>query len=478
MAEIVPMPKLGFDMAEGTLVKRVKQVGDAVQKGEIIAEVETDKATIEVEAYLGGTIKAWVIEEGTSAPVGSPMVVIGAADETVDVAALTGGQPAAPGAAPSKPADTPTAGDASAGTAAAMPTAEDPAAAKPAKTQPAAGQTDSKPPAQNGAPAPGVAGAPAAVISPSAGKTPVAATTPTGRVMASPVARKVAADAGVEIAQIEGSGPGGRVVKRDVEAAVSAGGTPQPAAAAAPAAQPAKAPSVAPVAVTAEDEAVPLTKLRAIIARRMLESTTSVPAIYLTIEVDMAAAMSLRKQINGLVPEDRKASVNDLVLKAAALALRQFPNLNSSFGGDKIVRHGHVNVGFAVAMPAGLLTVVTRDTDVKSISQLAAETKPMINRARDGKVQPADIEGSTFTVSNLGMFDIEHFTAIINLPEAAILAVGATKDVPVVKDGQLAVGTRMKMTCAADHRVTDGAEVAQFLQAIRKNLEEPLRLMI
>ncbi len=469
MAEIVPMPKLGFDMAEGTLVKRIKQVGDAVQKGEIIAEVETDKATIEVEAYLGGTIKAWVIDEGTSAPVGSPMVVIGAADETVDVAALTGGQPAAPGAAPSKPADTPTAGDASAGTAAALPTAEDPAAAKPAKAQPAAGQPASKPPVQNGAPAPGVAGAPASVIS------PVAATTPSGRVMASPVARKLAADAGVEIAQIEGSGPGGRVVKRDVEAAVSAGGTPQPAASAA---QPAKTPSVAPVAVTAEDVAVPLTKLRAIIARRMLESTTSVPAIYLTIEVDMAAAMSLRKQINGLVPEDRKASVNDLVLKAAALALRQFPNLNSSFGGDKIVRHGHVNVGFAVAMPAGLLTVVTRDTDVKSISQLAAETKPMINRARDGKVQPADIEGSTFTVSNLGMFDIEHFTAIINLPEAAILAVGATKDVPVVKDGQLAVGTRMKMTCAADHRVTDGAEVAQFLQAIRKNLEEPLRLML
>ncbi|HRF49532.1 MAG TPA: dihydrolipoamide acetyltransferase family protein, partial [Anaerolineales bacterium] len=240
-----------------------------------------------------------------------------------------------------------------------------------------------------------------------------------------------------------------------------------------------KAPAaVAPVAVQAEDEVVPLTKLRGIIARRMHESTSTVPAIYLTIEVDMAAALALRKQINGLVDDAHKVSVNDLVLKAAALALRQFPNLNSSFGGDKIVRHGHVNVGFAVAMASGLLTVVTRDTDAKSLTQIAAETKPMIVRARDGKVQPTDIEGSTFTVSNLGMYDIEHFTAIINLPEAAILAVGATKDVPVVKDGQIVIGTRMKMTCAADHRVTDGAEVAQFLVALRKNLEEPLRLMV
>lgn len=459
MAEIVPMPKLGFDMTEGTLVRRVKQVGDVVQKGDIIAEVETDKATIEVEAYLGGTIKAWVIDEGAAAPVGSPMVVIGGADENVDVAAVTGVKQAqAPGKAPSNPKDIPTAGEASTGTAAEMPAAEDPAAARPARAQPAAGQTMSKAPVPNGAPV------------------AAAATTPTGRVMASPVARKLAADAGVEIAQIEGSGPGGRVVKRDVEAVVAAGGAAP--AAAAPATQPSKAPAVAPVAVTAEDQAVPLTKLRAIIARRMLESTSSVPAIYLTTEVDMAAAMALRKQVNGMVSEDRKVSVNDLVLKAAALALRQFPNINSSFGGDKIVRHGHVNVGFAVAMPAGLMTVVTRDTDVKAISQIAAETKPMIARARDGKVQPADIEGSTFTVSNLGMYDIEHFTAIINLPEAAILAVGATKDVPVVKDGQIVVGTRMKMTCAADHRVTDGAEVAQFLQAIRKNLEEPLRLML
>lgn len=450
MAEIVPMPKLGFDMAEGTLVRRVKQVGDAVAKGDIIAEVETDKATIEVEAYLGGVIKGWVIDEGKSAPVGSPMVVIGGADEAVDVAALTGVQAASPApAAPSAPA-----------------------------------------PVANGVPSPEATAGPTAVA------TPAAATTETGRVLASPVARRLASEAGLALGQIQGSGPGGRVIKRDVEAALAAGSVAAGSVAAgsvaagtiaagtrpgtaAPTLPTPKAPAaVAPVAVQAEDEVVPLTKLRGIIARRMHESTSTVPAIYLTIEVDMAAALALRKQINGLVDDAHKVSVNDLVLKAAALALRQFPNLNSSFGGDKIVRHGHVNVGFAVAMASGLLTVVTRDTDAKSLTQIAAETKPMIVRARDGKVQPADIEGSTFTVSNLGMYDIEHFTAIINLPEAAILAVGATKDVPVVKDGQIVIGTRMKMTCAADHRVTDGAEVAQFLVALRKNLEEPLRLMV
>lgn len=435
MAEIVPMPKLGFDMAEGTLVRRVKQVGDAVAKGDIIAEVETDKATIEVEAYLGGVIKGWVIDEGKSAPVGSPMVVIGGADEAVDVAALTGVQAASPApAAPSAPA-----------------------------------------PVANGVPSPEATAGPTAVA------TPAAATTETGRVLASPVARRLASEAGLALGQIQGSGPGGRVIKRDVEAALAAGtiaaGT-RPGAAAPTLPTPKAPAAVAPVAVQAEDEVVPLTKLRGIIARRMHESTSTVPAIYLTIEVDMAAALALRKQINGLVDDAHKVSVNDLVLKAAALALRQFPNLNSSFGGDKIVRHGHVNVGFAVAMASGLLTVVTRDTDAKSLTQIAAETKPMIVRARDGKVQPTDIEGSTFTVSNLGMYDIEHFTAIINLPEAAILAVGATKDVPVVKDGQIVIGTRMKMTCAADHRVTDGAEVAQFLVALRKNLEEPLRLMV
>lgn len=445
MAEVVPMPKLGFDMAEGTLVRKLKQAGENVAKGEIIAEIETDKATVEVEAYVGGVIKGWVVEEGMSVPVGSPMLVIAEPGETVDIEALTGRK--APGAAP-VPAATP----------------------HPPK---------------------GVEGSAPVAAAAAAPPTAAAATTATGRVLASPVARKIASDAGVDLRQIAGSGPNGRIVKRDVEAFLKA---------AAPVAAPAPAP-VAPAIVSApEDKIIPLTKLRSIIARRMAESTSTIPAIYLTLEVDMAAALELRKQVNAVLPEERKTSVNDFIIKAAALALRRFPNLNASFGGDKIIQKGRVNIGNAVAVPAqpafekreaplsrlappaavpsGLLTVVVQDADVKPVAQIAAEMKAMAARAREGKVQPGDIEGSTFTVSNLGMYGIEHFTAIINLPEAAILAVGAAREVPVIKDGQLVPGVRMKMTCAADHRVTDGAEVAQFLQAVKGFLEEPLRLLV
>lgn len=425
------MPKLGFDMTEGTLVRKLKQVGDKVNKGEIIAEIETDKATVELEAYLGGEIKGWVVDEGTPVPVGSPMVVIAEPGEQVDIEALTGKKAAG----------------------AAAPTGE------AARLRP------------NGAPAP-AREAPA----PEAAKAEAAPPAPEGRVAASPVARKMAEDAGIDIRRVPGSGPNKRVVKRDVEAFLQKGEARPAPAEAAPARAPAPAP--APVTVTAEDREVPLTKLRAIIARRMAESSSTVPSIYITIEADMAAALALRKQINALLPDERKASVNDLVIKATALALRQFPNLNASFAGDKVIQRGHVNVGNAVALPTGLLTVVVKDADVKPVAQIAAEMKAMVARAREGKVQPGDIEGSTFTVSNLGMYEIEHFTAIINLPEAGILAVGAAKEVPVVKDGALVVGTRMKMTCAADHRVTDGAEVAQFLQFIKKALEEPLRLLV
>jgi pyruvate dehydrogenase E2 component (dihydrolipoamide acetyltransferase) len=429
MAEVVPMPKLGFDMAEGTLVRKLKQAGENVAKGEIIAEIETDKATVEVEAYVGGVIKAWVVEEGTPVPVGSPMLVIAEPGETVDIEALTGKKAA--GAAPAP-------------------------AAKAATTP---------------APAAAPVAAAAATTAPA-----IAATTPTGRVLASPVARKIAGDAGVDLRQIAGSGPNGRIVKRDVEAFLKAG-PPAAQPAAAPVAAPAPAPSV-PVVSAPEDKVIPLTKLRSIIARRMAESTSTIPAIYLTLEVDMAAALALRQQVNAVLPEERKTSVNDFIIKAAALALRRFPNLNASFAGDKIIQKGRVNIGNAVAVPSGLLTVVVQDADVKPVAQIAAEMKAMAARAREGKVQPGDIEGSTFTVSNLGMYGIEHFTAIINLPEAAILAVGAAREVPVVKDGQLVPGVRMKMTCAADHRVTDGAEVAQFLQAVKGFLEEPLRLLV
>ncbi|MGH2521974.1 MAG: dihydrolipoamide acetyltransferase family protein, partial [Anaerolineales bacterium] len=329
---------------------------------------------------------------------------------------------------------------------------------------------------------PGAAPAPAEVQQPPPGPAPLPAPAqpqpaPSGQAApASPIARKMAAEAGVDIRLIAGTGPGGRITKKDVEAFLR---SPQ----AAP--QPAAAPSAPREAVTptaaAEDQTIPLTRLRQIIARRMTESKQTVPQFYVTTEVDVAAALDLRKQINALLPEERKVSVNDFIVKATALALRAFPNLNASFAGDKVIRKGRVNVGIAVALEGGLLTVVVKDADQKPLAQIGAEARAMAARAREGKVQGGDIEGSTFSISNLGLpvfGEVDHFIAIVNPPEAGILATGAVREAPVVKNGALGVGQRMKITCSADHRVTDGAEVAQFLQAVRKNLEEPLRLLV
>ena len=430
MPELVPMPKLGFDMAAGTLLRRVKREGDAVAKGEVLAEIETDKATVEVESYASGVVQGWLVEEGQSVPIGTPMVVIAAPGEQVDmdsIRAQAGGaaQPARP-APPSSAAAAPVAAP-SAGTPAPQPS-----------------------------PAP----------------TPVAATTPSGRVLASPIARRMADEAGIDIRLVAGTGPGGRITKKDIEAFLRAAPTPAPA----PVPSVPIVPSIPAPAL--DDQVVPLSRLRQIIARRMTESKQTAPHIYISAEIDMAEAMALRKQINALLPDERKASVNDLVVKAAALALREFPNLNAVFDGDKVIRKGHVNVGVAVAVQNGLLTVVVKDADQKPLAHIAAEVRAMAGRAREGKVQAADIEGSTFSTSNLGMYDVESFGAIINPPEAGILAIGAVRETPVVKDGLLAPGLRMKVTCAADHRVTDGAEVAQFLQAVKKNLETPLRLLV
>jgi len=421
MPELIPMPKLGFDMTEGTLVRKVKKEGDAVNKGEVLAEIETDKATVEVEAYIGGVVKGWLVEEGQHVPIGTPMAVIAAADEKVDMDALRAKSGGA--AKPTTPAPKPD-------TATPSPT----------------------PPPSVSSPIGDGQGTPAA---------------------ASPLARKIAGDAGVDIRQIPGTGPGGRITKKDVEAFLSA----KPAAAA-PSRTAAPAVTTFVAGPAPEDQTIPLTRLRQIIAKRMTESKQTAPQFYVTAEVDMAAAMELRQQINTLLPDERKVSVNDLVVKATALALRAFPNLNASFAGDKVIRKGHVNVGIAVTVEGGLLTVVVKDTDQKPLAQIAAEAKAMAGRAREGKVQGADIEGSTFSTSNLGMYGVDNFIAIVNPPEAGILAFGAVRETPVVKDGALVVGVRMKVTVSADHRVTDGAEAAQFLQAVKKNLEEPLRLLV
>lgn len=424
MPEIVPMPKLGFDMAEGKLVRKVVKDGDPIKKGEILAEVETDKATLEVESYTSGVVKGWLVEEGESVPVGANMVVIAAPDENVDLNALRGNKPA-PAAAP----------------------------------QPAS-QTQSAPPATT--------------VPKSNGQAVPAEVESGGFLRISPIARRMADELGIDPRKVKGTGPEGRITKKDIEAFSKA-----PAAAQAPAAKATPAvPAFTPVAVSREDTSVPLTKLRSAIARRMTESKTSVPHFYVTSEVDMGPVMELRKQLNDILGETVKLSVNDFIVKASALALREFPGINASFNGDSIVRHGHIHVGNAVSVEAGLLTVVVKDADVKSLAQISTEVKAMAGRAREGKVKPEDVDGATFTISNLGMYDVDSFIAIINPPDAVILAVGSAKQTPVVVDGTLTVGWRMKLSLSADHRVTDGAEAAQFLQALKKKLEEPLRLVV
>lgn len=412
------MPKLGFDMAEGKLVRKIVQDGQPIKKGEVLAEVETDKATIEVEAYISGVVKGWLVDEGQSVPVGANMVVIADAAESVDIAALRGGAPAAPAATP------------------------------------AAGAPAAPAPKSNGHPVPAEAAG-------------------SGFLRISPIARRMADELGLDVRKIKGSGPEGRIVKKDIEALSQAA----PQSATAPVAK-AAAPSAPAVAVTREDTVVPLTKLRTAIARRMTESKTSVPHFYVTSEIDMGPVMDLRARLNAVAENGLKLSVNDFVVKAAALALRQFPGLNASFAGDKLVRHGHVNIGNAVSVEAGLLTVVVKDADVKSLAQISTEVKALAARARDGKVKPDDVDGATFTISNLGMYDVQSFVAIINPPDAAILAVGSARQTPVVVNGALAVGWRMNATISADHRATDGAEAAQFMQAVKKLLEEPLRLVL
>ncbi len=400
MAHVVAMPKLGFDMAEGRLVRWLKAEGERVQKGEVLAEIETDKATVEVEAPAAGLVRKQLVSEGTAVPVGTPIAILAEAGESVEH--LMAGAPA-PGAPPAAEVAAPAA-----------------------------------------APVP-------AAAPPEAGRLPAG-------VRASPLARRLAKEMGLDLAAVRGSGPQGRILRRDLEASARSG--------AAVAAPPAMAERVQP------------SRLRAAIARRMTQAKQQAPHFYVTTEIDAGPMMALREQLNALLPESEKASVNDFIVKAAALTLRQFPNLNASLDGEAVVRHAQVNVGVAVALEEGLITVVTRDTDRKPLRQLSQETRQMVARARQGKVRPEDIEGSTFSVSNLGMFDVDHFAAIINPPEAAILAVGSVRQVPVVQAGQVTIGQRLKVTLSADHRLTDGAEAARWLQTFKDILEQPLQLVL
>jgi pyruvate dehydrogenase E2 component (dihydrolipoamide acetyltransferase) len=445
MAETISMPKLGFDMSEGVLVRWVKNEGENINKGDVLAEIETDKATVEVESSASGVVRKLLAGQGDVVPVGAPIAIVGTADEKIEEPQAAA--PKSEGKAEQKPPPP---------SATELPKAEEEKPASPSASAPVS--------SPQGAPAPQTESAPQPVAT---------SDESTGPIKASPLAKKIARDNKVDLARLEGTGPGGRIVRKDIESALASG---QPSAVSGQKPATTPVPSFAPV--SREDETVQLTKLRQAIARRMTEAKTSIPHFYVTHEYKMDAVMAMRKQVNEYLPENEKLSVNDFIIKAVALALREFPNLNASFSGDKVVRHGAVNVGVAVAIPGGLLTIVNRNTDQQPLRAISADVKRMVAGAREGKVKPNDIEGSTFSISNMGMYDVENFSAIINPPEAAILAVSSAREVPVVEDGEIKVGWRMKATISVDHRVSDGVEAAQFMQALAKYLEEPLRLLV
>lgn len=404
------MPKLSDTMTEGVVSKWHKKVGDTVKTGDLLADIETDKATMEFESFQDGVLLHIGVEEGKGAPVDSILAILGKAGE--DISALLSGGGAAPAASSPAPA---------------------PAAAAPAPAAPAA--------APQAAPAP----------------QPTLASD--GRLKASPLARKLAEEKGIDLRSVLGSGDEGRIVKRDVEHH-----------------QPAASVGSAMAALGTESfTEVPVSQMRKTIARRLAESKFTAPHFYLTLEVDMEQAMAAREAINQVA--DVKVSFNDMVVRAAAAALRKHPAINASWLGDRIRYNQHVHVGVAMAVEDGLLVPVVRHADQKSLSVIAAEVKSYSAKAKEKKLQPADWEGNTFTISNLGMFGIEAFTAIINPPDACILAVGAIRSVPVVKGGQVVPGQVMKLTLSCDHRVVDGASGAAFLQTLKRLLEQPVTLL-
>jgi len=460
MADIT-MPKMGFDMEEGTIARWLKKVGDEIKKGEAIAEIETDKVTIEIESFAAGKLTQIVADEGAVVAVGAVIAVLDGADGAT--------APASPAAAPAEAV-------APAGPASDAVSAPDSGAPAPQAGE--GGEAESAVAEQTTAAADETAGATSQ--QPADTSTQAESGERDGeRIFASPMARRLASEANLQLADIPGSGPGGRVVRRDVEAAAQRP-TAQPASQVAPVAPVAPAPTTQPAApapAPARGRRESLSRLRQTIARRMVQSNGPVPHFYVTVAIDMGPAMALRKQLNAM--EGVKISVNDMVVKASALTLKQFPVLNASFAEDALEYHDQIHVSIAIATDNGLLAPAVTDVDKKSISVVADETRDLAERTRSGKATPDELTRGTFTVSNLGMFgDIESFVAIINPPQAAILAVGKAIETPVVKDGQIVIAPIMRATISVDHRVSDGAVAAQYLQALKVMIEEPMRLLV
>ena len=453
-------------MTEGTIARWLKHPGDQVQKGEILLEIETDKATMELEAYESGVVEQVLVNEGQTVPIGQPIMLIGdgSGKESGGAAAAV----PAPAEAPKAEVQAP-----------AAPEAAPAAPAPPAEPQRSYGYGF---PSGDTALAPGGgAAAPAVAPGQPSGPQPEA----NGEVRASPMARAIAREKGIDLASVQGSGPAGRVIRADVERVAEGGAPPaatsQPSPQATPSAAPAPAAATVQAGPDQEIEEVPLNNIRRVTGRRMVESLQSAPHFFLTAVYDVTGLVALRKQINAELEaagDETRVSVNDLIVKACAMTLRAVPDVNVSFGGDKILRKKRIHIGIAVALENGLIVPVLRDPDQKSVGQIARESKALIDKARAGKLSPADYSGGTFTISNLGMFGIEHFTAVINSPEAAILAVGAVMKEPVVIDGQVEIRDRMRTTLSVDHRVLDGANGSRYLQKLRGFLESPMRMLV
>ncbi|MEG2100043.1 MAG: pyruvate dehydrogenase complex dihydrolipoamide acetyltransferase [Flavobacterium sp.] len=423
MAIKVTMPRLSDTMTEGTVATWLKKVGDKISEGDILAEIETDKATMEFESFNAGTLLYIGIQEGNTAPVDSLLAIIGPAG--TDISGIADNYTAG-GAAP-----------------ASAPAAEE------TKAAPAAAQATET----------------------------VAETSNGGRILASPLAKKIASDKGIQLSQVKGSGENGRIVKSDIENFTPSTQA-QPAASAPAAKQEASAPAAPKVFVPAGEvytEEIKNSQMRKIIAKRLAESLFTAPHYNLVIEVSMDEAMGARATIN-TVP-DTKVSFNDMVIKACALALKKHPKINSQWKEDAIIINHHVNIGVAVAVEDGLVVPVLRFTDAMSLSQIGASVRDLAGRAKNKKLGPQEMEGSTFTVSNLGMFGITEFNSIINQPNSAILSVGAIVEKPVVKNGQIVVGNTMMLSLACDHRTIDGATGAQFLQTLKQYIESPVTML-
>ena len=422
MAREVPMPRLSDTMEEGKVLQWYKQVGDSVEKGELLAEIETDKAVMDLESVEEGTLVQILVAAGGSAALGAPIALVGEESELGQEVSV------------------------------ATPSAAAPDAATVTTVEPSGAETDGRTPQPTAAPQPaGAATTPAA--SGVAGKV--------NRVKASPLARRLAAEQGLDLAAIKGTGPGGRIVKDDVEKAAL-----EVAVADDPAAMP------------SESEVTSLSRMQATIVRRMLESKTTVPHFYLTMEVDMSAAKAMRAEVNAAWSEEEHISFNDIVIRATALSLMRHPDANGSFRDGGFVYHEEANIGIAVAVPSGLLVPVLKNCDTKPLRQLAVEAKVLVERTREGKNRPGDLEGGTFTVSNLGMFGVRDFYAIVNPPQSAIIAVGGIEPRPVVRDGEIVVRDIMYLSISADHRILYGAPAAEFLRDLKDLLENPYNLLI